>query len=138
MVGHSGQRSGLAPLRVPYQERAGDGDCWESYEDEVVTISRATGTLTLPANFMLVAAMNPCPCGYYDDPLKECTCSAMMIRRYRPTPLICTCGADSGVASGISFGHKRISGPLHVCNWGLATGLGNVSVGAISCRNRRR
>jgi magnesium chelatase family protein len=59
-------------------------------EDKVVTISRASGTLTFPANFMLVAAMNPCPCGYFGDPVKECTCSPSMITRYR----------------------KRISGPL--------------------------
>jgi magnesium chelatase family protein len=52
-----------------------------------VTISRTTGRLTFPANFMLVAAMNPCPCGYYGDPVKECTCSAMMISHYRPTPV---------------------------------------------------
>jgi magnesium chelatase family protein len=37
-------------------------------EDKIVTISRAAGTLTFPANFMLVAAMNPCPCGFYGDP----------------------------------------------------------------------
>ncbi len=55
-----------------------------------MTISRATGTLTFPANFMLVAAMNPCPCGYFGDPVKECTCSPLMISRYR----------------------KRLSGPL--------------------------
>jgi len=48
-----------------------------------VTISRATGTLTFPANFMLAAAMNPCPCGYYGDPVKERTCSPSMIGRYR-------------------------------------------------------
>ena len=59
-------------------------------EDKVVTISRAQGTITYPANFMLVAAMNPCPCGHYGDPVKECTCSAMAIARYQ----------------------KRISGPL--------------------------
>ncbi len=52
-------------------------------EDKVVTISRASGTLTFPANFVLVGAMNPCPCGYYGDPLRECTCSAVMIARYR-------------------------------------------------------
>ncbi|MEA3345417.1 MAG: YifB family Mg chelatase-like AAA ATPase [Chloroflexota bacterium] len=55
-----------------------------------VTISRALGTLTFPANFMLIAAMNPCPCGYYGDPERECTCSLAEVRRYR----------------------KRISGPL--------------------------
>ncbi|HUT15550.1 MAG TPA: YifB family Mg chelatase-like AAA ATPase, partial [Anaerolineae bacterium] len=59
-------------------------------EDKVVTISRAAGSLTFPANFMLIAAMNPCPCGYHGDPVKECTCSHVMIQRYR----------------------KRISGPL--------------------------
>jgi magnesium chelatase family protein len=59
-------------------------------EDKVVTISRAQGTLTFPANFQLVAAMNPCPCGYYGDAVKECTCSNSAITRYQ----------------------KRISGPL--------------------------
>ena len=44
-------------------------------EDKIVTISRAQGSLTFPANFQLVAAMNPCPCGYYGDPVKACTCS---------------------------------------------------------------
>ncbi len=55
-----------------------------------MTISRAQGTLTFPANFMLVAAMNPCPCGYHGDPVKECTCSLTQVLRYQ----------------------KRISGPL--------------------------
>jgi magnesium chelatase family protein len=59
-------------------------------EDKVVTISRAQGSVTFPANFMLVAAMNPCPCGYYGDPVKECKCSSSEISRYQ----------------------KRISGPL--------------------------
>jgi magnesium chelatase family protein len=59
-------------------------------EDRVVSISRVHGSLTYPANFMLVAAMNPCPCGYFGDPIKECTCSMAMITRYQ----------------------KRISGPL--------------------------
>jgi len=59
-------------------------------EDRTVTISRAQGSITYPANFMLVAAMNPCPCGYYGDPLKECTCSEATVSRYQ----------------------KRISGPL--------------------------
>ncbi len=59
-------------------------------EDKVVTISRAQGSLTFPANFQLVAAMNPCPCGYYGDPIKPCTCALGMVSKYQ----------------------KRISGPL--------------------------
>ena len=52
-------------------------------EDKTVTISRAQGSLTFPANFMLVAAMNPCPCGYYGDPVKACSCSAAAVTRYQ-------------------------------------------------------
>jgi magnesium chelatase family protein len=52
-------------------------------EDKVITISRASGTLTFPANFMLVAAMNPCPCGYFQDEQKACTCSMGLIQRYQ-------------------------------------------------------
>jgi magnesium chelatase family protein len=59
-------------------------------EDKVVTISRAQGSLTFPANFMMVAAMNPCPCGFYGDPIKPCTCSPSTVSKYQ----------------------KRISGPL--------------------------
>ncbi len=59
-------------------------------EDKIVTISRAQGSLTFPANFQLVAAMNPCPCGYYGDPLRPCTCSSGVVTKYQ----------------------KRISGPL--------------------------
>lgn len=59
-------------------------------EDKIVTISRAQGSLTFPANFQLVAAMNPCPCGYYGDPVKPCTCSPGTVVKYQ----------------------KRISGPL--------------------------
>jgi len=59
-------------------------------EDRTVTVSRVHGSVTFPASFMLVAAMNPCPCGYYGDPFKECKCSSGEISRY----------------------HKRISGPL--------------------------
>ena len=59
-------------------------------EDKVVTISRVTGSVTYPASFMLVAAQNPCPCGFYTHPKTECTCSPSVVGRYQ----------------------KRISGPL--------------------------
>jgi magnesium chelatase family protein len=59
-------------------------------EDKVVTISRARGASSFPANFMFVGAMNPCPCGYFGDSIKECTCSTSIVTRYQ----------------------KRISGPL--------------------------
>jgi magnesium chelatase family protein len=51
-------------------------------EDHVVTISRAHSAVDFPADFMLVAAMNPCPCGYFTDPRKPCKCSAPQIDRY--------------------------------------------------------
>lgn len=51
-------------------------------EDHCVTISRAAGTLTYPANFMLVGAMNPCPCGYHGDPERACTCAPATVSRY--------------------------------------------------------
>ena len=59
-------------------------------EDKVVTISRAQGTVTFPANFMLVAALNPCACGFLSDPVKECVCTPSSVSRYK----------------------RRISGPL--------------------------
>ncbi|MBE2286726.1 MAG: YifB family Mg chelatase-like AAA ATPase [Prosthecobacter sp.] len=52
-------------------------------EDGKVTISRAVGSVTFPAQFMLVAAMNPCPCGYYGDLKRECRCGPPVIQRYR-------------------------------------------------------
>lgn len=51
-------------------------------EENNVTISRAMGSVTFPANLMLVAAMNPCPCGYRGDPKRNCQCNPMMIERY--------------------------------------------------------
>ena len=51
-------------------------------EDGDVTIGRATGALTFPARFVLVAAMNPCPCGHLGDPLRSCRCTPAMVRRY--------------------------------------------------------
>jgi len=52
-------------------------------EDGRVTISRAAGTITFPSEFMLVAAMNPCPCGYFGDLKRECRCVAVQVQRYR-------------------------------------------------------
>jgi len=51
-------------------------------EDSVVSIARANMTLNFPASFMLVAAMNPCPCGFYGDPTRECRCTPAIIQRY--------------------------------------------------------
>ncbi|MCH2211244.1 MAG: YifB family Mg chelatase-like AAA ATPase [Fuerstiella sp.] len=51
-------------------------------EDQLVTISRAMGSVTFPANLMLVAAMNPCPCGFRSDPRRQCNCTPMQIERY--------------------------------------------------------
>lgn len=52
-------------------------------EDGVVNISRAAATVSFPCKFMLVAAMNPCPCGYYSDPGRECRCNANKVAAYR-------------------------------------------------------
>lgn len=52
-------------------------------EDGVVSIARASSSLRFPAGFMLVAAMNPCPCGYLGDRTKECICSPIQVQRYR-------------------------------------------------------
>jgi magnesium chelatase family protein len=51
-------------------------------EDGVVTVSRAASTLTFPARLVLVAAMNPCPCGHAGDPVRLCVCRAELVRRY--------------------------------------------------------
>ena len=63
-------RSSLEALRQPL-------------EDRQVSISRANGHATYPANFMLVATMNPCPCGYYGEDKRECTCSSIQILKYQ-------------------------------------------------------
>ncbi|OGY59852.1 MAG: hypothetical protein A3H06_02045 [Candidatus Colwellbacteria bacterium RIFCSPLOWO2_12_FULL_44_13] len=52
-------------------------------ESGTITVSRARGTLTFPARFTLVAAMNPCPCGFFNDPEKECTCTAYEVFKYQ-------------------------------------------------------
>lgn len=51
-------------------------------EDGKVTVSRASGTAEFPCNIMMIAAMNPCPCGYYGHPTKECTCTPFVMERY--------------------------------------------------------
>ena len=51
-------------------------------EDKVITVARSSRTVTYPANFMLIASMNPCPCGNYGSGTKQCKCSAMQIQRY--------------------------------------------------------
>jgi magnesium chelatase family protein len=51
-------------------------------EDRIVTISRAKLTVEYPTSFMLVASMNPCPCGYYNHPEKDCTCAPGIVQRY--------------------------------------------------------
>lgn len=52
-------------------------------EDGVITVSRAQGTITLPARFILIASQNPCPCGFYLDPEKNCTCTAHEVNQYQ-------------------------------------------------------
>jgi magnesium chelatase family protein len=52
-------------------------------EDGVVTLSRAAVSLSFPARFMLAAAMNPCPCGYFGDAVRECRCAEVDVERYR-------------------------------------------------------
>ncbi len=52
-------------------------------EDKIVTISRAQGRVTFPASFMLVGAMNPCPCGFHGDPFRACTCPPGLVARYQ-------------------------------------------------------
>ena len=52
-------------------------------EDKYVTISRASGTITFPSNFMLIAAMNPCQCGFLHDPKKSCECTPTQIQKYK-------------------------------------------------------
>ncbi len=52
-------------------------------EDGVITISRSSGSVVFPAQIMLITAMNPCPCGFYGDPVKECSCGANQVFRYR-------------------------------------------------------
>ncbi len=75
---------------LPEYSRASLEALRQPLEDGVITISRASGTITFPASFMLCASMNPCPCGNYGSTKRRCTCRPNDIRRY----------------------HARVSGPL--------------------------
>jgi magnesium chelatase family protein len=75
---------------IPEYSRSTLESLRQPLEDRVVAISRANGFVTYPADFMLVATMNPCPCGFYGDTSRECSCSAVQIMTYQ----------------------KRLSGPL--------------------------
>ena len=75
---------------IPEYPRASLEALRQPLEDRVINISRAASKVTYPANFMLVATKNPCPCGYYGDPTRECSCTSMQLLQYQ----------------------KRVSGPL--------------------------
>lgn len=75
---------------LPEYPRATLESLRQPLEDRAITLSRLYGSITYPADVLLVATMNPCPCGFYGDPAKECSCSAQQIDSYK----------------------KRISGPL--------------------------
>lgn len=68
---------------LPEYKRAALEVMRQPMEDRVVTISRARFSVDFPAGFMLIAAMNPCPCGYYNHPEKECSCGEGLVHRYR-------------------------------------------------------
>lgn len=68
---------------MPEYPRATLESLRQPLEDKQVSISRANGHVTYPADFMLVATMNPCPCGYYGDATRECTCSSTQILSYQ-------------------------------------------------------
>ena len=82
-------------------------------EEKRVTVSRAKYTIDYPANFMLVAAMNPCPCGYYNHPAKECVCSSASVSRYidlhvEVTPVALDEISDPAPAEGSAAIRERV------------------------------
>lgn len=82
-------------------------------EDGFVTISRAAGSVTFPSRFILVAAMNPCPCGYYGDPRRNCNCGAARVQQYRNKisgPLLDRIDLHVNV-SAVGYGDLRQSAP---------------------------
>jgi magnesium chelatase family protein len=56
---------------------------WQSLENRMVTITREQATFTYPAQFLVVASMQPCPCGFFSDPVKACTCTASALANYQ-------------------------------------------------------
>lgn len=68
---------------LPEFKRASLEALRQPIEDGTVHVARATGTIAFPCRFMLVASMNPCPCGYHGDPKKECRCSPNQVQKYR-------------------------------------------------------
>ena len=89
-------------------------------EDGVVNVSRVQASYTYPADFCLIAAMNPCPCGYFGDVFRQCTCSSTQVQKYQ----------------------KRISVPLldridiQIEVPGLSDGLSRWPVGAVGGCNK--
>jgi magnesium chelatase family protein len=75
---------------IPEYPRASLESLRQPLEDKRITVSRIEGHASYPADFMLIATMNPCPCGYYGDPIRECTCTSTQLLAYQ----------------------KRLSGPL--------------------------
>jgi magnesium chelatase family protein len=104
-------------------------------EQGFVSLARAHGTVTFPANFMLIAAANPCPCGFYGDPKRSCSCTPARISRY------------TGRVGGPLMDRIKIivdvwrSDPAHVLNTGKGTSSAHLKEGVMQARafaRRRR